>query len=316
MKVREPVERPLDIVGLELLLSASQAFVVGVLMYLAVGIWPDRGVGVASAAVILALLALAVGGGWLFWLLGGHGWPMAAANVPAAMFLGFALILGLAGDGLIRLDPLPLVLALAGSIYGIVGGVFLDSPRRWRWDQRQKLRPGTEVPRVSPATRSLAARVPRSLSRPPRTTSTGADLTASSVAGLGEEDDDSGSVGTPYVRMATAIEEPDAEPDSSAAPPAAELEEVDEALAPETGESLAASPQTPGSEPQAVAPAQARPEPAPRPAAASEPEGASGTIELPTSVEPKAQRSPWAWAAPPEWTRDEDDDASGSSGGR
>ncbi len=31
-------------------------------------------------------------------------------------------------------------------------------------------------------------------------------------------------------------------------------------------------------------------------------------IELPTSVEPMAQRSPWAWAAPPEWNRDEDDE--------
>lgn len=41
-------------------------------------------------------------------------------------------------------------------------------------------------------------------------------------------------------------------------------------------------------------------------------------IELPTSIEPKAQRSPWAWAAPPEWTRDEDDEppSSGSSSGR
>jgi hypothetical protein len=39
---------------------------------------------------------------------------------------------------------------------------------------------------------------------------------------------------------------------------------------------------------------------------AEEPKG----IELPTSLEPKAQRSPWAWAAPPEWTRDEDDEPS------
>jgi hypothetical protein len=42
---------------------------------------------------------------------------------------------------------------------------------------------------------------------------------------------------------------------------------------------------------------------------------AADAIELPTSIEPKAQRSPWAWAAPPEWTRDEDDQppSSGSS---
>jgi hypothetical protein len=47
--------------------------------------------------------------------------------------------------------------------------------------------------------------------------------------------------------------------------------------------------------------------------AAEEPKG----IELPTSLEPKAQRSPWAWAAPPEWTRDEDDEPpAGRSAGR
>ena len=35
-------------------------------------------------------------------------------------------------------------------------------------------------------------------------------------------------------------------------------------------------------------------------------------IELPTMIEPKAQRSPWAWAAPPQWNRDEDDEGHSS----
>jgi hypothetical protein len=35
-------------------------------------------------------------------------------------------------------------------------------------------------------------------------------------------------------------------------------------------------------------------------------------IELPTMIEPKAQRSPWAWAAPPDWNRDEDDEGRSS----
>jgi hypothetical protein len=40
------------------------------------------------------------------------------------------------------------------------------------------------------------------------------------------------------------------------------------------------------------------------------PDGSDGAdgIELPTMIEPRAQRSPWAWAAPPEWSRDEDDE--------
>ena len=37
-------------------------------------------------------------------------------------------------------------------------------------------------------------------------------------------------------------------------------------------------------------------------------------IELPTMIEPKAQRSPWAWAAPPAWNRDEDDEGRSSDG--
>jgi hypothetical protein len=40
-----------------------------------------------------------------------------------------------------------------------------------------------------------------------------------------------------------------------------------------------------------------------------------GPVELPTSVEPRAQRSPWTWARPPEWHREEetfdDDDQDG-----
>ena len=97
MKVREPVARPLDVVAAELLLSASQAFLAGVLFYLALGVWDDRGVGFGPVAIILAMLGAAVGGGWLYWLLGGVGWPLAAANVPVAMFLGFALVLGWRG---------------------------------------------------------------------------------------------------------------------------------------------------------------------------------------------------------------------------
>ena len=114
VKVREPVARPLDIVAVELLLTASQAFLVGTLMYLAIGVWDDRGVGVGPVAVILALLGLAVGGAWLYWLLGGVGWPMAAANVPVAMFLGFMLVLGWFGEDLFRVPGVPLLHGCAG----------------------------------------------------------------------------------------------------------------------------------------------------------------------------------------------------------
>ncbi len=294
VKVREPVARPLDLVAVELLLTASQAFLVGVLMYLAIGVWDDRGVGVGPVAVILALLGLAIGGSWLYWLLGGVGWPMAAANVPVAMFLGFMLVLGWSGEDLFRVPGVPLLIAVLAAGFGVVCGVFLDSPRRWRWDQRQKLRPGTTVPRVSATTQAVVAQVPRSLPTRPRRRPDNSDLAArierSAPAGV----EPGGDVGSPYVAgggdgadvPANGVEEAaalDREPASDGLSAAA----LDKEEAPPA--SLAAGAGIPDSD---------------------------GAIELPTSVEPRAQRSPWAWAAPPEWNRDEDDDAMGRGSSR
>lgn len=203
MKVREPVARPLDVVAAELLLSASQAFLVGVLVYLAMGVWEDRGVAFGPVAIVVAGLGVAVGAGWLYWLLGGVGWPLAAANVPTAMFLGFALVLGWQGDDLFRVEGIPLLLSLAASVYGIACGAFLDSPRRLRWDQRQRPRPGTTVPRVSPATRTVVARVPRSLpKRPSGSLPQGAVATA---AVAGSPADVGASPGTPGAGGHTAV---------------------------------------------------------------------------------------------------------------
>jgi len=320
VKVREPVARPLDVVAVELLLSASQAFLVGVLMYLAIGIWDDRGVGLGSVAVILAMLGLGVGGAWLFWLLGGVGWPLAAANVPVAMFLGFALVLGWRGDDLIRVDGAPLLLAALAAVYGIVCGVFVDSPRRWRWDQRQKLRPGTEVPRVSPTTKAFVAQVPRSLPRrsaspepvddlatriehaPPAGADTGIpDTSTEPASGLAPDD--------AHVDGGADVPEPSR--DASKGTDESGLASVDTAAVPERQKTSTITTSTMPTE---------RLQRGAREGGSSgvpvEEDEEPGSIELPTSIEPKAQRSPWAWAAPPEWNRDEDDepDRDGSSG--
>jgi hypothetical protein len=45
--------------------------------------------------------------------------------------------------------------------------------------------------------------------------------------------------------------------------------------------------------------------PPPRPSASASTKGPE-PVELPTSVEPRAQRSPWAWARPPEWNREDE----------
>lgn len=326
MKVREPVARPLDVVSLELLLSASQAFLVGVLMYLAIGTWDDRGVGSGPVAIILALLGAAIGGSWLYWLLGGVGWPLVAANVPAALFLGFALLLGWQGDVVFRVEGVPALLALAASVYGIVCGVFLDSPRRWRWDQRQKPRPGTSVPRVSPTTQALLAQVPRSLP--------GRAAASSRPAGpvmpwLEQAAPASGDLGIPYLAAdeptaaAVATDEPmdeittgtlpagEAERSGTAHTRAGEgVGSADRASATMPTERLGRLART-GEAGGSAATAEGSPESEP------EPEGEPATIELPTSLEPKAQRSPWAWAAPPEWNREEDDSPPrGRSSGR
>jgi len=316
VKVREPVARPLDVVAVELLLSASQAFLVGVVMYLAVGIWDDRGVGLGSVAAILVLLALAVGGAWLYWLFGGVGWPMAAANTPVALFLGFSLVLGWFGEDLIRVPGAPLLLAVAAAVYGVIAGVFLDSPRRWRWDQRQSLRPGTQVPRVSPTTHALVAQVPRSL---PRRVSEepNSDLAARIEQSTPPGADPSGSVGIPYV---DGSDTPGAEaeamsPDAvqAAAEPAVSVDDGLSEAPDVTGTEISASGPAKATMPTARLGGSAR---RPDATAADADSEETGSIELPTSVEPKAQRSPWAWAAPPEWNRDEDDDTAGSSSKR
>jgi hypothetical protein len=338
VKVREPVARPLDVVAAELLLSASQAFLVGVLVYLAMGVWQDQGVAFGPVGVVVAGLGIAVGVGWLYWLLGGVGWPLAAANVPTAMFLGFALILSWQGDDLFRVEGVPLVLSLAASIYGIACGAFLDSPRRLRWDQRARPRPGTIVPRVSPTTRRAVAQVPRSLPRRPTTTLQEAIVLLPPVgapdgagarpgAGLGAEAGLSGSHSDPDglswsevgAAAPTALDEP------GAADVAATVG-ASEAAAPgspaKTGEGTSSG--TPSARTASTGDTGVPAMPTDRlaqAARAASTAGAStsatsptsrvtepGGIELPTSVEPKAQRSPWAWAAPPEWARDEDDE--------
>ena len=307
VRVREPVARPLDIVAVELLLTASQAFLMGVLLYMAVGFWEDAGVGLGSQAAILALLGLGVGGAWLYWLLGGVGWPLSAANAAAGLFFLFALVMQWSEEAF-EIGGAPLVLATASAVFGVAAGVFLDSPRRWRWNQREKLRPGTKVPKVSPATQALAAQVPRSLPRRQPKPEPVSELAARIESATPQGPEVDLKVTSPHAAGAG----PDR---SDAGDSAARLDE------PAPQAALSEAPDIPGT-PLEVPEA---PEPVMptarlgRSASADPPdgEGEDDSIELPTMIEPKAQRSPWAWAAPPQWNRDEDDEPnSGRSSGR
>jgi hypothetical protein len=279
VKVREPVARPLDVIVAELLLSISQAFVVGVLLYLAVGVWSERGVDAGTIAAILVALALAVGGGWLYWLLGGIGLPLAAAELPVALFLGFAALLGLRGDALLQLEPLALLATLVAAVYGIVAGVFLDSPRRLRWDQRRTTRRQEPVPRISPATAAWVARV-----RGVRTPASGS---TSPLSG-------------PRPAPPPLPSEPAPVPAAEAPRPPA-THEPPRAAPTVAAPPVPAKPVTPSRAPARAGVSTAAPRPTSSPATAS-----PDPLELPTSVEPRAQKSPWAWARPPEWNREEE----------
>jgi hypothetical protein len=255
------------------------------------------------------LLGLAVGGSWLYWLLGGVGWPLAAANVPVAMFLGFALVLGWSGDDLFRVAGVPLLLGVLAAVYGVVGGVFVDSPRRWRWDQRQKLRPGTQVPRVSETTQALVAAMPRSL---PRRASVEA-ATTSELAARIEQSVSHGPEPTTDVSIPDLRGEAGDSDAGGAEIGGADLGSGDAEDHPgDTGTSIAGSPDKTDAGPpmptQRLKQGVHSGEPL---ESAEDDDEESSTIELPTAIEPRAQRSPWAWAAPPEWNRDEDDEHSG-----
>jgi hypothetical protein len=296
VRVREPSTRPLDVVAVELSLTAAQAFLVGVLLYLAVGLWDDAGVGLGTVAAILVLLGLAVGAGWAYWLAGGVGWPMAAANLVAAIFLGSTLVMGWMGDDF-RVGGVPLLLATAAATFGVAAGAFLDSPRRWRWDQRRQPRAGTTVPAISPTTRAMAARVPRSL---PHRKPAPEPLSPLAVR----------------IGQAPPPVAPRSEPAvASTAPTAAETAggpaELGGSPEPELTDAppVAGAPLTVPEAPEPVLPTArlSRSRTSAKPPTIEVDDGGDGIV-LPTMIEPKAQRSPWAWAAPPEWSRDEDDE--------
>jgi hypothetical protein len=296
--VREPVARPLDVVAVELSLTASQAFLVGVLLYLAVGYWDDAGVGLGSVAGILVVLGLAVGAAWLYWLAGGVGWPMAAMNLPAALFFVFLLVMGWWGAA-VDVRGVPLVLATAAAVFGVVAGVFLDSPRRWRWDQRRQPRPGTEVPHVSPTTRAFVARVPRSLPQrkpAPEPMSELATRIGQSNPPVPPQPSSDPARGASEAAIRTTPPPPSTTRSDGTSPALTDAPPV------------AGSPLTVPVAPEPVLPtARLSRGATPTRVTLDGSDGADG-IELPTMIEPRAQRSPWAWAAPPEWSRDEDDE--------
>ena len=149
---RPPADRPLDVVGLELLVCVTQALLAGLLLSLA----GDLGGGARAAGLpvpgLLALLGLAVGAAWVWWLAGGSGWPLAAVDLAVALLTGALWLLSVQDAGTSRIDPLMGLIAVSCAIYGIVAGVFLPGPRRAHWKGgASQPRRGLPETRTSPA---------------------------------------------------------------------------------------------------------------------------------------------------------------------
>lgn len=150
---RPPTDRPLDVVGLELLLCVTQALLAGMLLTLTRELGSDaRAVGLPMPG-LLAVLGLAVGACWLWWLVGGSGWPLAAVDLAVALLTGALWLLSLQDPTAPRIDPLMGLIAVSCAVYGIVAGVFLPGPRRGHW------KGGVSQPRRGlPDTRTTPAR--------------------------------------------------------------------------------------------------------------------------------------------------------------
>ncbi|MET0771845.1 MAG: hypothetical protein ABWZ82_02075, partial [Candidatus Limnocylindrales bacterium] len=130
---RQPIERPLDIIGLELLVTVSQALLAGILLSLAAQLGGDARAYGLPIPGLLAVLAIVVGVGWLRWLVGGSGWVMASVCLATAILTGALWLLSLQDASLPRVAWLVGLLAAACAIYGLVAGAFLDGPHRAHW---------------------------------------------------------------------------------------------------------------------------------------------------------------------------------------
>ncbi len=149
---RPPTDRPLDIVGLELLLCVSQALLAGILLSLATDLGGDARAAGLPVPGLTAVLALIVGAAWLWWLVGGSGWPLAAVDFAVALLTGALWLLSLQDATAPHIDPLVGLVGVSCAIYGIVSGVFLPGPRRAHWKGgASQPRRGLAGDRTSPA---------------------------------------------------------------------------------------------------------------------------------------------------------------------
>ena len=148
-------------IALELLLTLASAVLLGLLLWLAVATWDDRGATGGSIVGVLIVVALAVGAGWFLWLTGVSGWLLAGASGVAGLQVAFLLVLGASGEAT-GVNSTVLLVSLGCAILGAACGVFLPPPssRRYRRGPRVRASAGgaPSAPRVSPQVAHAADR--------------------------------------------------------------------------------------------------------------------------------------------------------------
>lgn len=161
MLTRRPASRPLDVMALEIALALATAIQIGLLLWLSVATWDDRGASGAPVIGVLAVVALAVAAGWFLWLVGVNGWLLAGASGVAGLQVGFLLVLGASGE-VTGVSPSMLLVSLACAVLGLLCGIFLPSPssRRYRPAPRVRADAGAPsgAPRISPSVAQAADR--------------------------------------------------------------------------------------------------------------------------------------------------------------
>src|SRR5262245_14570148 len=93
---RRPAPGPLAGIALEVALTLSCAFLVGLLLWLSVGACQERDVPGVVIGVPL-VVAVAVGVGWFLWLTEAGGLLLAGASAAAGLQIAFLLVLGATG---------------------------------------------------------------------------------------------------------------------------------------------------------------------------------------------------------------------------
>ena len=123
---RQPIERPLDVIGLELLVTISQALLAGILLSLAAQLVATHGrTACPSPACSRCWRSWSARAGCAGWSAGPAGsWPRWAW--PRAILTGALWLLSLQDASVPRIDWLVGLLAVACAIYGLVAGAFLD----------------------------------------------------------------------------------------------------------------------------------------------------------------------------------------------